>query len=652
MRAAPSLAAVLVGASLSAACAAGRQDVRANDAVSSPDSPALSPTCSPAHANPDLRPLSASRTSSPVALARWRGRTVALVAYEDDRSLHAVDVARRAEIGVTPLPDAPSQVLVTSDGRVLVTLRDASRIEVLEPGASEGSLVARCTVSAPVDPVSIAATPDDGSFVVASGWAHTLTVLRARDLALVQTVDVPREPRAVVVSADGARAFVAHAMGSGMSVVDLATGAVRPVDARGPVEERDVAASPEDKPRKKAFRRTPVQGFALAKVAGMVIEPHVLVDPGDTEAVSPGYGGSERPTEIADVLMVDEGSERSLPPVLPSTGLPQAAQTEPSTPPCLLPRAAAENTADGTLLVTCLGSDALVEYALSRSTDGPHATARHHWTVGAGPVGVAYDPAGVGLVWSQFDGVLSFVPLPAGSMEDRVAGRAGPVVRLALSRQATLADGGDTALGRKLFHAAGDARLSRDGRACASCHPDGRDDGLTWATPDGPRQTPMLAGRLAQTAPYAWSGTGKDLPEHLQHTLDRLGGSLTTREISALASYCGAMKAPPPVRATDALALRGKAIFASKAAGCAGCHAPGLLTDRRTHDVQTRARADVGAMFDTPSLRSVGGTAPYFHDGRYATLAALLTDVDGTMGHTAQLSRDDFEALEAYLRTL
>ena len=31
-------------------------------------------------------------------------------------------------------------------------------------------------------------------------------------------------------------------------------------------------------------------------------------------------------------------------------------------------------------------------------------------------------------------------------------------------------------------------RLSGDGRACASCHPDGRDDGLVWSTPNGPRQ--------------------------------------------------------------------------------------------------------------------------------------------------------------------
>jgi cytochrome c peroxidase len=58
-----------------------------------------------------------------------------------------------------------------------------------------------------------------------------------------------------------------------------------------------------------------------------------------------------------------------------------------------------------------------------------------------------------------------------------------------------------------------------------------------------------------------------------------------------------------------------------------------------------------GAAFDTPSLRFVGGTGPYFHDGRFETLEALLKQSDGTMGHTKGLSQDDIRALVAYLET-
>ena len=50
--------------------------------------------------------------------------------------------------------------------------------------------------------------------------------------------------------------------------------------------------------------------------------------------------------------------------------------------------------------------------------------------------------------------------------------------------------------------------------------------------------------------------------------------------------------------------------------------------------------------------RLVGGSAPYYHDGRYATLDDLLRGADGAMGHTAQLSDADRGALVAYLKSL
>ena len=63
-------------------------------------------------------------------------------------------------------------------------------------------------------------------------------------------------------------------------------------------------------------------------------------------------------------------------------------------------------------------------------------------------------------------------------------------------------------------------------------------------------------------------------------------------------------------------------------------------------------RADIRAKFDTPSLRFVSGSAPYFHDGRYKDLHTLLTKSDGKMGHTKQLSPDELADLESYLESL
>jgi cytochrome c peroxidase len=103
---------------------------------------------------------------------------------------------------------------------------------------------------------------------------------------------------------------------------------------------------------------------------------------------------------------------------------------------------------------------------------------------------------------------------------------------------------------------------------------------------------------------------------------------------------------------TAARVARGNEIFHSAAAACSTCHSGPSATDNEKHDVQSKTAADKNGNFNTPSLRFVGGGGPYFHDGRYKTLRQLLTDADRKMGHTAQLSNDDLEALEAYLRTL
>ena len=76
------------------------------------------------------------------------------------------------------------------------------------------------------------------------------------------------------------------------------------------------------------------------------------------------------------------------------------------------------------------------------------------------------------------------------------------------------------------------------------------------------------------------------------------------------------------------------------------------LADGLVHEVASRTKGDKTGGFDTPSLRGIGLSAPYFHDGRYATLKDLLLGSRTAMGHTAQLSTADLDALEAYLRTL
>jgi cytochrome c peroxidase len=636
------------------------------------------------------------RQSGVVALASAHpgGATLAYIADADEPTLHTVDVDAHREIAATRLRDRPEQVMVLADGRVAVTLRRANAIEILEPPAlPTAPLSSLCVTDVAAEPIALAGTPDDRTLLVTSAWTPTLTALDATNLHEQYHVELPREPRAVVVSDDGARAFVAHVVGAKMSVTDLKAAAQKPreIDLRAKLINTSVGRSKGD-----SDLRGGCQGFTLAKaidpeqpedprkaiplgdlpkapkpkhpvVQGRIFAPMVSVESGDVRRTSSGYGDSSGPiaTETGEVPVIDEGAERLL-----TRSILAVPTVTPRAPECLLPRAAAYNA--GSLYVTCLGIDSLVE--LDASTLDPARAETRRWAVGGGPMGVAIDAKGKrAVVFSQFDREVEIISLAptvpaAGDAASTDRSAMNDVTRVSLSQAAGEALAAPLALGRRLFHKSSDPRVSQDGRACASCHPDGREDALTWSTPDGPRQTPMLAGRLADTAPYGWLGGRATLTEHVKQTFERLQGSgLPDDEREALLAYVTAMPVPRPRAVpkdaeTTKLVAQGKTLFYSADAACSSCHDPDHgFADGYKHDVEAPTialertpskQAKVEPGFDTPSLRFISGTAPYFHDGRYATLRDMLASTDHAMGQTMHLSHGQREALVAYLESL
>ncbi|HVY49108.1 MAG TPA: hypothetical protein VHB21_24630 [Minicystis sp.] len=625
----------------------------------------------------------AARQGNAVVLAKAAGRTIAYVADEDSNAIHTMDVDARREVATTKLDGSPAQLLVLADGRVVATLRDRNRVQVLEPDASpDRPLEPLCAVDVAVEPFGLAATPDDKSLLVTSAYAQRLTSLDAASMHARFDVKLDREPRAVLVDDTGERAFVAHVVGAKMSVVDLAGDKheVRTIDLRvRRVVNGASGRNAQDKPRAGC------QGFALAKSVevekpaageeiivgppapgsesshaggridvpaatkphGRIFAPMVTVEPGDPNVRSPAYYGNSFDgvgKEAPIVSVVDADAERPITRNVVTLG--SQLQQE-----CLLPRAAAVRASTGSLFVTCLGVDAVVELD-TRGLD-PARLERRRFSVPAGPTGLAIDDAGArAVVWSQFDGKVSFLDLSDDA--DTSSLKLAPVAYTPTPERAAVA------LGRKLYHTTDDRRISADGSACASCHPDGREDAITWATPDGPRQTIMLAGgRLDHSAPYGWLGKHDTLHDYVTGTFQRLGGTgLKGDDFDALVAYVRAMPGPnlrdrPALEPQQArLVDRGKDLFYDEQQGCAGCHVGGQGVDTTKHDVGSHATADIDKQFDTPSLHFIAGTAPYFHDGRYPDLHALLTSTDNQMGHTMNLSQRDVAALEAYLETL
>jgi DNA-binding beta-propeller fold protein YncE len=593
-------------------------------------------------------------SASAVALARLGDRTLAFVADADDDAVITFDVDARWPLASTPIGARPSAVLVTKTGRVVVLGADDARVHVLAMSRIDGPLVAQRVVAVPEEPVSAALASDGNALLVASRWGHALSVVPLTGDEPPFVIDLPRDPAAVVTSADGRRAFVLHAVGSRASIVDLAARSARTVSldrktkaVRSPFPEMSEAALPFDAafgdldakgPPPKSRRVAPPvasqsltlhadQAFAVVRTKDGIVAPVASVDPGAEESSS-GYGASEA-AAVPAIVSFDDGGE----------GRPATRRVFGSR--CLLPRGAAVDASGGRLLVACLGSD---EVAVLRA--GPRGIEKlPAVSVPRGPVAVSVDERGRrAVVWSAFDRVISVLTIDGAP---RVVARISPP-------RTTPAPQDSVLRGRVLFNAAFDARVASDGRACASCHPDARDDGLAWSSPGGRRQTPMLVERLEGTAPYGWDGDAEDFEHHLHHTTARLGGrGLDERDAADLQAYIATLHVPAPSRAVDdALVARGAVLFHADETGCASCHAGTALTDGDTHDVGSPAHTGPGRAFDTPSLHLIAHSAPYFHDGRYDTLSGLLTATDAAMGHTSQLSPDDRKALEAYVTTL
>jgi len=128
----------------------------------------------------------------------------------------------------------------------------------------------------------------------------------------------------------------------------------------------------------------------------------------------------------------------------------------------------------------------------------------------------------------------------------------------------------------------------------------------------------------------------------------------------AITAWIRAQDFPTPLTEGGAEADAGQVVF--EEAGCDGCHAPPNYTsDRlvRVEDVGTNVAARFSPVRRTgyariPSLRGVGRTGPYLHNGAIGTLEELLSPKRGEPGHTwgQELSDDDRRVLIAFLRSI
>jgi len=282
-------------------------------------------------------------------------------------------------------------------------------------------------------------------------------------------------------------------------------------------------------------------------------------------------------------------------------------------------------------------------------------------------------------------------------------------------------------LGRRLFH---EARLSRnDAQSCASCHDRAKafTDGLSHSLGTSGqlgRRNAMPLVNLAWAKDFFWDGRAKSLREQvllpiqdaheMNETLDRAlaklksdsdypaqfkaafgsDGVTTERMALALEQFLITLVSQESKfdRAARKLARltpqeqRGLELFVTehdparglRGADCFHCHGGNLFSNHQFMNNGLADRpGDLGRMevtkletdrakFKVPTLRNVAMTAPYMHDGRFATLEEVVEHYNGKLHRTRNLdpnlakhpesglglSSDDKTALVAFLKAL
>ncbi len=282
------------------------------------------------------------------------------------------------------------------------------------------------------------------------------------------------------------------------------------------------------------------------------------------------------------------------------------------------------------------------------------------------------------------------------------------------------------ALGKALFN---ETALSRDGTlSCASCHvfnfafTDARRFSLGVRGQKGTRNS-MPLFNLAWKTSFFWDGRAPSLRAQAlmpieDHTeLDETLGNVITKLAAAKeypAQFAAAFGTPEITAEKIGLAvenflltltsfdakfdraMRGKATFSDdekrgfelfmtefdprtgqRGADCFHCHGGPLFSDHQFHNNGLAPTADTGRIrftklesdrgkFATPSLRNVALTAPYMHDGRFATLDEVVEHYSTGMQRTPTLdpnlakhpdggiplSAEDKRALVSFLKTL
>jgi len=576
------------------------------------------------------------RSSSALALSV--DGNVLLAANPDSDSVSIVNLEGGMNVKEVAVGDDPRTVAISADGsRAYSANRAGNSISVID--VEKGLSVAEVTVGA--RPYGIVLSPDGQTLYIALQGDDQLVLLDTSSLQILARWPTADRPSGLALTEDGQTLLISHLLLSQVTVLDLplynvflpvlyGSGAGGLISLHEPPirEDGDVSQSsniflwPDS---------NLVQSIVIGPVGSRAYIPHTLSNSANRSLTLD--------TTMAPVVSVLDLAAREhlvgeqfnlelLDP--PAVGLPFDAAIKPD------------------------GSEMWVLNAASNDItviDLESGTRLAHVEVGDNPRGIIINPGGDKVyVNNTLSSTLSVIDASTYTTTVTI-----PITTLPLESALLL--------GKRLFNSSDDPRMGVDQwMSCNSCHFDGENDGRTWQLGfAGPRNTTSLFG-LSDTFPLRWSGEWDEAADaEFAIRMDSFGTGLVegdlrcslnppdctnqlphaglSADLDALAAYISSLPITlsPGHSAGQPLSdieQRGKEHFNDPDTGCVVCHPAPTYTDNLSHVVGT-ATADerIGPAFNTPSLRGLYDSPPYFHDGRALTLYEAVTFSGGNGAH-------------------
>ena len=549
-----------------------------------------------------------------------------------------------------------SAITVSSDGTLVASVNpDSDTITLID--ALLLKVVAEIAVGD--DPRTVSFTPDSQQLLVANHASNTISVVDSNKKIQIARYPVGSMPYGIVNN--GVYAFVAEFGLGKISVLDLSTGKV--------LNNIIVEAFPSALALNSDGNRLFITHFFSGIVTVIDLTTFTIA-----ETISTGIN-----TNLSQFIAITSDGKKAYLPQTRSNVANQALLFDTTVFPVInvvdlvegilsIKERITLDTADEPVnmpFAVALSPDEKIVYLANAGSDDisvidlTNNKSVAHIDVGSNPRGIAINPDGtLVFVNNVLDGTLSVIDTSKLSLLEEI-------ILTDLPLNTTLLEG------KRIFNSSASPILSTDNWiSCATCHFDGMMDKRTWlGFPDGPRNTPALFG-VKETLPIHWSGDFDELQD-VEITIrdiqfgnglieaeihDSLGSSHAglSQKLDALAAYMASIEIPlSPYTENQKAIKQGQELFRNLS--CDSCHVPPLYTNLELYDVGTgdpvKEKNKRGTKFDTPSLRGIWMTSPYFHDGSADTLEKVLQTGD-VHNVSSTMNIEQIKDLIAFLRSL